>query len=71
MIGSRWRLRCTLWTQWKMRRKGFSELQHLGIDEKPIYVAIMSPKGVWRLSASEALHRALHNRFFKHQNLVL
>jgi hypothetical protein len=42
-----------LWTQWKTRRKRFSELQRLGVGEKSIYAAIMCPKGPWRLSASD------------------
>jgi RNA-directed DNA polymerase len=64
------RLRCMLWVQWKTRRRRFAELRRAGVSEKSTYAAIMSPKGPWRLSASEALHRALRNRTFKRQGLV-
>jgi RNA-directed DNA polymerase len=64
------RLRCMMWVQWKTRRRRFVELRHGGASEKSTYAAIMSPKGPWRLSASEALHRTLRNRFFKRQGLV-
>jgi RNA-directed DNA polymerase len=64
------RLRCMAWAQWKTRRKRFAELRRGGASEKSAFAAIMSPKGPWRLSACEALHRALRNRFFKRQGLV-
>jgi len=64
------RLRCMLWTQWKTRRRRFHELSRAGIGEAATYAAIMSCKGPWRLSASEALHRALRNRAFAQAGLV-
>jgi RNA-directed DNA polymerase len=64
------RLRCVLWVQWKTRRRRFAELRRRGVSEKSTYAAIMSPKGPWRLSSSEALHRALRNKTFKMTGLV-
>jgi RNA-directed DNA polymerase len=64
------RLRCTLWTQWKTRRRRFGQLRRAGVSEKTTYAAIMSGKGPWRLSASEALHRALRNKTFAQAGLV-
>jgi len=64
------RLRCMLWVQWKTRRRRFEELTRAGVGEKSVYPAIMSGKGPWRLSASEALHRALRNKTFAKQGLV-
>ena len=64
------RLRCMLWVQWKTRRRRFQELRQAGVGEKAVYAAIMSPKGPWRMCASEALHRALRNKTFAKQGLV-
>lgn len=64
------RLRCMQWTQWKTRRNRFHELRSRGLGEQSTFAAIMSPKGPWRLSASQALHTALRNRTFKTQGLV-
>ena len=64
------RLRCMAWVKWKTRRQRFTELQRRGVGEKSTFAAIMSPKGPWRISACEALHRALRTRFFKRQGLV-
>lgn len=64
------RLRCMLWVQWKTRRRRFHELRRAGVGEKATYAAIMSCKGPWRLSASEALHRALRNQTFAKEGLV-
>ena len=41
-----------------------------GVSEKTTYAGIMSCKGPWRLSSSEALHRALRNRMFANAGLV-
>ena len=59
-----------LWVQWKTRRRRFHELRRAGVGEKATYAAIMSCKGPWRLSASEALHRALRNQTFAKEGLV-
>ena len=65
------RLRCMLWTQWKTRRRRFHELKRAGLSDKAIYPAIMSAKGPWRMSSSEALHRALRNQTFAKRGLVV
>lgn len=59
------RLRCFVWVQWKTRRRRFQELRRLGLAEKATFEAIFSPKGPWRLSASEALHRTFTNAHFR------
>ena len=41
-----------------------------GVSEKTTYAAIMICKGPWRLSSSEALHRALRNKTFAKAGLV-
>ena len=64
------RLRSLLWAQWKTRRKRLAELLRRGVAKATAFAAIMSPKGPWRISASEALHRALHNKTFKREGLV-
>jgi RNA-directed DNA polymerase len=64
------RLRCMLWVQWKTRRRRFQELRRAGVSEKTTYAAIMSCKGAWRISSSEALHRALRNKTLARAGLV-
>jgi RNA-directed DNA polymerase len=64
------RLRCTAWVQWKTRRRRFHELRRLGIPEKSAFEAIFSPKGPWRLSFSEALHRSFTKAHFGRLGLL-
>ncbi|WP_158816431.1 group II intron reverse transcriptase/maturase [Methylocapsa sp. S129] len=64
------RLRSLLWVQWKTRRKRLAELMRRGVAKSTAFASIMSPKGPWRISASEALHRALRNKTFKREGLV-
>ena len=52
------RLRCVAWVQWKTRGQRYRELRRLKVPERSASAAIFSPKGPWRLSFSEALHRA-------------
>jgi RNA-directed DNA polymerase len=52
------RLRCVVWVQWKTRGRRYRELRRLKVSERLASAAIFSPKGPWRLSSSEALHRA-------------
>src|SRR3954453_10475967 len=52
------RLRCVVWVQWKTRGRRYRELRRLKVSERLASAAIFSPKGPWRLSAVEALHRA-------------
>jgi RNA-directed DNA polymerase len=62
---TRRRLRCVAWVQWKTRGRRYKELRHLNVPEKAASAAVFSPKGPWRLSSSNALHRAFTNRSFK------
>lgn len=39
------------------RRKRYHELRRLGVSERTAFAVILSPKGPWRLSSTEALHR--------------
>jgi len=52
------RLRCVAWVQWKTRGRRYRELRRLRVSDRLASAAIFSPKGPWRLSAVEALHRA-------------
>jgi RNA-directed DNA polymerase len=52
------RLRCVAWVQWKTRGRRYQELRRLKVSDRLASAAIFSPKGPWRLSAVEALHRA-------------
>jgi RNA-directed DNA polymerase len=63
------RLRCVAWVQWKTRRRRFRELRRLGISEKSAFETIFSPKGPWRLSFSEALHRSFTKARFRRLGL--
>jgi RNA-directed DNA polymerase len=51
------RLRCVVWVQWKTRGQ-LSRAPAAQGPERSASAAIFSPKGPWRLSFSEALHRA-------------
>jgi RNA-directed DNA polymerase len=64
------RLRCIAWVQWKTRTRRFHELRRLGVAEKAAIEAIWSPKGPWRLSSSNALHRAFTNARFRRLGLL-
>ena len=61
--------RCVVWVQWKTRRKRYHELRRLGVSERTAFAAILSPKGPWRLSSAEALHRGLTNARFRRLGL--
>ena len=63
------RLRCVAWVQWKTRRKRFQELRRLGVSERSAFAAILSPKGPWRMSFTETLHRALTKARFRRLGL--
>jgi len=63
------RLRCVAWVQWKTPRRRFHELRRLGISERMAFPAILSPKGPWRLSLSEAMHRGLTKARFRRLGL--
>jgi RNA-directed DNA polymerase len=64
------RLRCVAWVQWKTRRQRYRELRRLKVPERSASAAIFSPKGPWRLSFSEALHRAFTKARFRRLGLI-
>lgn len=64
------RLRCVAWVQWKTRGRRYHELRRLQVPERSASAAIFSPKGPWRLSFSEALHRAFTKARFRRLGLL-
>src|SRR5438874_1558570 len=64
------RLRCLVWVQWKTRGQRYRELRRLNVPERSASAAIFSPKGPWRLSSSEALHRAFTKARFRRLGLL-
>jgi RNA-directed DNA polymerase len=64
------RLRCVAWVQWKTRGQRYRELRRLQVSERSASAAIFSPKGPWRLSFSEALHRAFTKARFRRLGLL-
>lgn len=64
------RLRCVVWVQWKTRGRRYQELRRLKVSERVASAAIFSPKGPWRLSFSEALHRAFTKARFRRLGLL-
>jgi RNA-directed DNA polymerase len=67
---TRRRLRCVAWVQWKTRRQRYRELRRLKVSEKTANAAVFSPKGPWRLSSSQALHRAFTKARFARLGLL-
>lgn len=65
------RLRCVAWVQWKTRGRRYRELRRLKVSERLASEAIFSPKGPWRLSFCEALHRAFTKARFRRLGLPL
>jgi RNA-directed DNA polymerase len=63
------RLRCVAWVQWKTRGRRYKELLRLKVPERPMAEAVFSPKGPWRLSFCEALHRAFTKARFRRLGL--
>jgi RNA-directed DNA polymerase len=59
------RLRCFLWKQWRRGRTRFEELVARGVNRNLAAQTAGSPHGVWRLSCSPALSKALSNRYFR------
>jgi RNA-directed DNA polymerase len=64
------RLRSAQWTQWKTWRHRLGELKRRGVVDKTAYATVNSAKGPWRLSACQALHRALGNKTLRTEGLV-
>lgn len=61
------RLRCYLYKQWG--GKGYRMLRRLGVSRFLAWNTAKSAHGVWRLSGSPALTRALPNRYFRNLGL--
>ena len=59
-----------VWVQWKTRGQRYRELRRLKVPERSASAAIFSPKGPWRLSFSEALHRAFTKAPFRRLGLI-
>ncbi|ABO59899.1 RNA-directed DNA polymerase (Reverse transcriptase) (plasmid) [Burkholderia vietnamiensis G4] len=59
------RLRCFFWKQWKRGRTRFRELVARGVSGNLAAQTAGSPHGVWHLSNSPALNKALSNRYFR------
>jgi RNA-directed DNA polymerase len=59
------RLRCFFWKQWKRGRTRFRELVARGVSRNLAAQTAGSPHGVWHLSNSPALSKALSNRYFR------
>ena len=64
------RLRCVVWVQWKTRGRRYHELRRLGVPGPAASEAVFSPKGPWRMSFTNALHRAFTNARFKRLGLL-
>jgi len=58
------RLRCLIWTRWKTRTKRYQALTSRAVPKALAQSTASSGKGVWRLSASQALSIALPNKYF-------
>jgi RNA-directed DNA polymerase len=63
------RLRCVVWVQWKTRGRRYHELRRLGVPGPAASEAVFSPKGPWRMSFTNAMHRAFTNARFKRLGL--
>ena len=64
------RLRCAAWIQWKTRPRRLDELRRLGLSRRTAFTAVMSPRGPWRVSTSEALHLGFSKARFRSLGLV-
>ena len=59
------RLRQVLWKQWKTPASRYRNLRTRGVSEYWAIRAGGTSKGVWRLSASPPLHKALNNDYWR------
>lgn len=64
------RIRCVVWVQWKTRGRRYHELRRLGVPGPAASEAVFSPKGPWRMSFTNAMHRAFTNARFKRLGLL-
>jgi hypothetical protein len=63
------RMRQILWKQWKTPANRYRNLRALGVSEYWAIRAGGTSKGVWRLSTSRPLHRALNNAYWRELGL--
>jgi len=63
------RLRQVLWKQWKTPSNRYRNLRARGVSEYWAIRAGGTSKGVWRLSASPPLHKALNNAYWRRLGL--
>jgi len=64
------RLRLCLWKQWKRAKTRFKNLRTLGLSQHEAWEAAGSKKGLWRISASPPVQKALNNAYWRLQGLV-
>jgi RNA-directed DNA polymerase len=65
------RLRCYAWKQWKTGKRRFAELRRLGIGKDLAAQTAGSRKGLWHISRSPALNKALSRAFLVEMGLPL
>jgi RNA-directed DNA polymerase len=63
------RLRQILWKQWKTPANRYRNLRARGVSEYWAIRAGGTSKGIWRLSASPPLHKALNNAYWRQLGL--
>jgi group II intron reverse transcriptase/maturase len=63
------RLRQVLWKQWKTPVNRYRNLRARGVSEYWAIRAGGTSKGIWRLSASPPLHKALNNAYWRQLGL--
>jgi RNA-directed DNA polymerase len=63
------RVRLYYWKQWKRPRTRRRNLLKLGADPKKVHMATRSRKGLWRISTSSIVCKALTDRWLKDQGV--
>lgn len=63
------RVRLYYWKQWKRPRTRRRNLLKLGADPKKVHMATRSRKGLWRISMSSIVCKALTDRWLKEQGV--
>ena len=58
------RLRCVIWTQWKVYRKRKKELIRRGVGEELAHTTAWSAKGPWAICHTPGVRIALNNQYF-------
>ncbi len=64
------RMRQMAWKQWKTPKNRYRQLKRRGVTEYWAIRAGGTSKGVWRLSKSPPLHKALSNDYWRKVGLV-